>query len=150
MLALDLGQVRIGVALSDPLRVTGQALTTLLHRDLKSDLEAIRRLVQEHQVTEVVVGHPILLRGARGRAALAAERFVARLRDHLAVPVHLWDERWTTRAAERALGEMRLSRRRRGAAVDRVAAALILQAYLDHEGQARVEPAGGGEGDADE
>jgi putative Holliday junction resolvase len=150
VLALDLGQVRIGVALSDPLRVTGQALTTLLHRDLKADLEAIGRLVREHEVTEIVVGHPILLRGERGRAAMAAERFVARLKGHLELPVHLWDERWTTRAAERALGEMRLSRRRRGAVVDRVAAALILQGFLDHERHGRGTPHAALDGDADE
>ncbi len=150
MLGLDLGEVRIGVALSDPLRVAARALTTLAHRDVRSDIEAVRRLVQEHEVTEVVVGHPIRLRGERGRAAQAAERFVERLEHALGgLPVRLWDERLTTRAAERALLEMNLSRRRRGEAVDRVAAVLILQGFLDCHRQGRARS--GAEGtDADE
>lgn len=147
MLALDLGEVRIGVALSDPLRVTARALTTFVHRDLESDLETIRRLVSEHEVTEVVVGHPIRLGGERGAAAVKAERFVERLGRELGLPVRLWDERLTTRAAERALLEMNLSRRRRGATVDRVAAALILQGFLEYDRRQRGGP--GGSGDAD-
>jgi putative Holliday junction resolvase len=133
VLALDLGEVRIGVALSDPLRVTARALTTLVHRDLERDVDAVRGLVREHEVTEVVVGHPLHLGGERGRAARSAERFVERLERELEVPVRLWDERWSTRAAQRTLREMNIGRRRRGAAVDRMAAALILEAFLEFD-----------------
>lgn len=123
--------------MSDPLRVTARALTTLVHRDLDSDLGAIRRLVEENEVTEVVVGHPIRLGGQRGPEALSAERFVERLARSLEVPVRLWDERLTTRAAQRALLEMNVSRRGRAAAVDRVAAALILQGFLEFDRRRR-------------
>jgi putative Holliday junction resolvase len=137
VLALDLGEVRIGVALSDPLRVTARALTTLAHRDLQRDVDAIRGLVREHEVTEVVVGHPLHLGGERGRSARSAERFVERLGREIEVPVRLWDERWSTRAAQRTLLEMNVGRRRRGAAVDRMAAALILEAYLEFDRMSR-------------
>ncbi|MEE9219799.1 MAG: Holliday junction resolvase RuvX [Acidobacteriota bacterium] len=136
-MALDLGEVRIGVALSDPLRLTARALTTLKHRNPDSDLSYLHRLVEEHEVAEIVVGYPLRLSGERGRAALAAERFAQRLGERLQVPVKLWDERWTTREAERVLLEMNLSRRRRRQTIDGVTAALILQAFLDFERHAR-------------
>jgi putative Holliday junction resolvase len=134
------------VALSDPLRVTARALTTLERGGAGGDLEGIRALVAEYEVAEIVVGHPLRLGGERGRAAAAAERFVERLRQKVTVPVRLWDERLTTRAAERAMLEMNASRRQRGAAVDRVAAALILQGYLEFDRRRREGVAGGGGG----
>lgn len=125
------------MALSDPLRVTAGALTTLERGAAGGDLAVIRALVEKHEVAEIVVGHPLRLGGERGRAAEAAERFVERLRRGVGVPVHLWDERLTTRAAERAMLEMNASRKERGAAVDRVAASLILQGYLEFDRRRR-------------
>lgn len=138
------------MALSDPLRLTARALTTLRHRDWEADARAIRALVEQHEVTEVVVGHPIRLGGQRGRAALAAERAVERLRRALRVPVRLWDERWTTVAARRTLVEMNLSRRRRGAAVDKMAAALILEGFLEFDRRERGGAQSGGAHDGEE
>lgn len=138
------------MALSDPLRLTARALTTLRHRGWEADARAIRALVEQHEVTEVVVGHPIRLGGQRGRAALAAERAVERLRRALRVPVRLWDERWTTVAAQRTLVEMNLSRRRRGAAVDKMAAALILEGFLEFDRRERGGAQSGGAHDGEE
>lgn len=134
-MALDWGEVRIGVALSDPLHLTARALTTLTHRDAGRDLRAIRELVEGHGVQEIIVGHPVHMSGERGRAALAAERFAERLQAGLDVPVRLWDERLTSREAERTLVEMNVKRRRRAQAVDRLAAAVILQSFLEFEGR---------------
>ncbi len=142
VMALDWGEVRIGVALSDPLRLTSRALTTITHRDADSDLRAIRRLIEEHEVMEVVIGHPVHMDGGRGRVARAAEQFAERLKAKVEVPVRLWDERLTTQEAARTLIEMNVRRRERGRAIDRFAAALILQGFLEFERQQGTRVAG--------
>ncbi|MCZ6779488.1 MAG: Holliday junction resolvase RuvX [Acidobacteria bacterium] len=142
VMALDWGEVRIGVALSDPLRLTSRALTTLTHRDAEKDTEAIRRIIEEHDVVEVIVGHPVHTDGGRGRVARAAEQFAERLRANVEVPVLLWDERFTTQEAARTLIEMNVKRRQRDRAIDRFAAALILQGFLEFERQQSAGVAG--------
>jgi putative Holliday junction resolvase len=96
-----------------------------------ADLKAIAALVKEHAVTEMVVGHPILMSGQAGTAAHHAERFAEALRGFLGLPVHLQDERLTTVEAERTLAGAGVRGRARRAVVDESAAALILQAFLD-------------------
>jgi putative holliday junction resolvase len=130
VLGLDLGDVRIGVAISDPERRLAVPLGTI-HTGAPSDLKAVRGLVREHGVNLVVVGHPRLLSGEAGERARHAEAFAEALRSVLDVPVALQDERLSTVEAERALREAGASGRRRRAAVDRSAATVILQAYLD-------------------
>ena len=139
VLALDLGTVRLGLALSDPLGITAQPAGYLRRRGEASDPEAIRALVSEHDVGLVVVGHPLLLSGARGARAEDAERFAGRLRSRLPedVAVSLWDERLTTAEAERILVADRVRRRRRREVVDAMAAVLILQSWLDAHAGAR-------------
>jgi putative Holliday junction resolvase len=136
-LGLDLGQKTIGLALSDELGWTAQPLTTLRRAGLVADLRALCQLIQEHGVTELVLGHPLCLNGTAGPAARAAEEFAAALREATGLPVHLWDERLSTVAAERVLLEAGLSRRRRHQVIDRAAAAFILQGFLD--GRARPQ-----------
>ena len=141
-MAFDWGEARIGVALSDPLRLTSRALTTLTHRDAEKVMQAIRRLIEEHDVVEVVVGHPVHMDGGRGRVARAAEQFAERLKARVELPVHLWDERFTTQEAARTLIEMNVKRSQRGRAIDRFAAALILQGFLEFERQQSAGVAG--------
>ncbi len=131
IMGLDFGEKNIGVALSDPLGLTARGLMTLRRESIKKDLLALYALVEEHQVERVVLGFPRNMDGSRGPAALQAEAFARRLKGRLQVPVDLWDERLSTAAAERALLEGDVSRRRRGRVIDQVAAALILQNYLD-------------------
>lgn len=133
VLALDLGEVRIGLAVSDPLGVTAQPLGFLRRHGEASDALSIRALVEEHGAGRVVVGHPLLLSGDRGSRAEHAERFAERLRSRLPgdVAVVLWDERLTTAEAERILLSDGVRRRRRREVVDAMAAVLILQSWLD-------------------
>jgi putative Holliday junction resolvase len=131
VLALDIGEVRIGVAVSDPGRAVALPAGTIVVRGAPHDLKAVAALVREHGATEVVVGHPLSLSGQRGPAAHRAEGFAAGLRATLRVPVRLQDERLTTVEADRDLRSAGASGRAVKRAVDQAAAALILRAYLE-------------------
>jgi putative Holliday junction resolvase len=131
ILGLDVGDRRIGVALSDPLGLTAQPLTVIERRDAARDVDALSALVAQHQVSCIVVGLPLTLRGEQGIQADKVESFVQRLRSRVRLPVELIDERLTTVQGERALAEGGASRRQRKAAIDQVAAQLILQQFLD-------------------
>ena len=130
VLGLDLGDARIGVAISDDARRMAVPLGTV-RTGAPADVRAIAELVREHAVTLVVVGHPLLLSGRAGERAHHAERFAAALTGFLDVPVLLQDERLSTVEAERALRETGASSRDRRRAVARSAATVILQAWLD-------------------
>lgn len=134
ILALDLGERRIGVALSDPSGTLARPLTTIEHTSQASDLEAVAALVAEHQVELVLVGQPLTLRGEVGPQAQRTERFVRALTAALSVPVQTWDERYTTLAAEEIMRQAGRGRRRGYPGVDAVAAAIILQEFLDSTG----------------
>ena len=131
ILGLDVGEKRIGVALSDPLGLTAQRLTVLERSGGHADLDAVCALMTKHQATAVVVGLPLTLKGTRGPQAERAVSFAQALQRQSAVPVHLVDERLTTVQGERALLATDASRRRRKELIDQVAAQLILQQYLD-------------------
>lgn len=130
VLGLDLGDVRIGVAISDEQRRLAVPLGTV-RTGAPADLRAIASLVREHEVTLVVVGHPLLLSGETGTRARHAEAFAEALRGFLGIEVVLHDERLTTVEADRALREAGAGGRRRRKAVDRSAATILLQAHLD-------------------
>jgi putative Holliday junction resolvase len=134
VLALDLGERRIGVALSDPSGTLARPLTTLEHTTQAEDVAAIVALVAEHQVEMVLVGIPFTLRGEVGPQARRVERFTQALAAALPVPVQMWDERYTTLAAEEIMRQSGKGRRRGGPGVDAVAAAIILQEFLDSTG----------------
>jgi putative pre-16S rRNA nuclease len=129
-LGLDLGDARIGVAISDPERRLAVPLGTV-PTGAPQDLKTINKLVNENGVTVVVVGHPISMSGAHGPRARQAEEFAGALRSFLGIPVELHDERLSTVEADRALREAGAGGRDRRRAVDRSAAAIILQAWLD-------------------
>ena len=131
-LALDVGDKRIGLALSDPLKLTAAPFEVLERRKLEDDLNVLYAIARNQEVDEVVVGHPVSLDGERHAAAEKVEQFAAALRRRIEVPVVLWDERFSTAEAERALLEGNVSRAGRRQLRDSVAAALILQSYLDH------------------
>lgn len=130
VLALDLGDVRIGVAISDPERRLAVPLGTI-RTGAPEDLKAVSMLVRENDVSLVVVGHPLLLSGEPGARAHHAEEFAHALRQLLDVAVVLHDERLSTVEADRALKEAGARGRERRHAVDRSAATVILQSYLD-------------------
>ena len=130
-MALDLGSRRIGVALSDPLGIIGQPFGMIERSDVSTEGAALRLIVAEQEVEEVVVGLPFTLAGAEGPAARAVREWLGAIEGELAIPIHTWDERLTTAAAQRVLVSGGVRRARRKRVVDQMAAALILQSYLD-------------------
>jgi putative holliday junction resolvase len=130
VLGLDLGDARIGVAISDDARRMAVPLGTV-RTGAPADLRAIADLIREHGVRLVVVGHPLLLSGEAGDRAHHAERFAAAIGEALDVPVLLQDERLSTVEAGRALRESGASGRDSRRTIDRSAATVILQAWLD-------------------
>ncbi len=132
VLGLDVGARRIGLAISDPLGITAQGLDTLHRKNKKYDLAYLRRLIRENDIKEIVVGLPLRMSGAEGTQAEKIQAFAEDLRRHFKLPVHLWDERLTSAEANRLLRETDLSIEKRGQAVDRMAAILILQGWMDN------------------
>lgn len=130
-MGLDVGDRRIGVALSDPLGLTAQRLTLLERRSLAEDVKAVGELAARHGVELIVVGLPLTLRGVLGPQAKKVEAFILALQRQGQVPVQRIDERLTTVQGHRALREMGASRQRRGQMIDQVAAQLILQHFLE-------------------
>lgn len=135
-LGLDVGDVRIGIALSDETRTLASGLPTYARVGPRKDVKAIKALVREREAGEVVVGLPRNLAGEIGPQAEKVLAFVEDLRAALPVPIVTWDERFTTAMAQRAMIEGGLSRRARKESVDQVSAVLILQSYLDARPQA--------------
>jgi putative holliday junction resolvase len=133
IMALDVGEATIGVAISDPLRVTAQPVTTVRRKGWRTDLPELKRLIEEHEVSQVVVGLPLRLGGEHGSAAVEAEAFAAKLRAAVDLPVCTWDERLTSVQAERILVDADVSRRRRREVIHQMAAAIILQSWLDSQ-----------------
>ena len=130
VLAIDYGTKRIGVALSDELGWTAQPLETLNRRTLDWDIAHIASLVGTYEVRQVLLGFPLQLDGREGPAIQAMREFQARLEQGVPVPVILWDERLTTKAAEDLLIAADVSRKKRKGIVDRIAASILLQSYL--------------------
>jgi putative Holliday junction resolvase len=128
---LDVGSRRIGIAISDPLGITAQGLETLQRRNKRTDLAALERVIHQHNVKEIVVGLPLRMSGAEGTQSDKMQLFAEELRKRFKLPVHLWDERLTSAEANRLLRETDLSIEKRAKAVDRMAAVLILQGWME-------------------
>ena len=131
IMGLDIGEKRIGIAISDPLCYTAQGKTVMQRRDLEYDIQTIKDLVATEKVSALVAGLPKNMDGTIGEGAERVLAFVRALEAALSMAVILWDERWTTVEATRVLLEADLTRRKRRKVVDKVAAVLILQGYLD-------------------
>jgi putative Holliday junction resolvase len=132
ILAIDFGLRRIGLAVSDALGITAQGLPTLQRTAIRKDIEYIRAVAEEYSVKKIIVGNPIGHAGKVTSMSRLAEDFARKLRGRLTCPVDLWDERLTSVEATRMLKTAGLSINKRQQAVDRVAAVLLLQNYLDH------------------
>ena len=134
ILGLDVGSKTIGMAVSDPLGITAQGLETIRRSSKRQDFKRLADIIRDYEVSEIVVGYPLRLSGAQGTQSEKIERFADELGRFSGLPVHLWDERLTTKQAERLLRDAELSIQKRGRAIDRVAAVLILQSWLDARG----------------
>ena len=137
ILAIDFGLKRMGLALSDALGITAQGLPTLERTRLKEDLERIRKLVEEHAAEHVILGNPVSHAGSETAMSRLVAAFAEKLRRRLACPVELWDERLTSTEANRMLRASGLGIEKRRRAVDRVAATLLLESYLDYRANER-------------
>ena len=133
ILALDVGEKRIGLAVSDPLGITAQGLGVLSRKDREADLAHILEVARKYRVQEIVVGLPRHMDGRPGKQAPEILDLAQSLGEALGVPVIPWEERLTSVEAERVLLKADVSRRRRRQVVDMLAAVLILQSYLDHK-----------------
>jgi len=140
ILAIDWGARRLGLAVSDPTGLIARSLPTLEARSEEQAVAAILQTCRDEEVERIVVGLPLRLDGSHGEAAEAAERFAKRMESASQLPVELWDERLTSRLAERQAREVGERSRGKKGRVDARAAALLLQSYLD----ARGPRAGGG------
>jgi len=132
-LGLDIGDKRIGVALSDPGGILASPYTIINCRDETQDIEAIIEIVSQHQVERIVVGFPRSMDGSISKQARKVEAFTRRLSGCTNVPVELRDERLTTVSARRLMREASPKRTRKKSRYDAVAAAIILQGYLDEK-----------------
>ena len=139
ILALDHGTKRIGVALSDELGWTARPLETYERRTLDLDITHIVDLVKTHEVGKVLLGLPLRLNGEEGLAVQAVHQFLERLADALPVPVVTWDERLTTKDAEQLLIAADVGWKKRKGMVDRIAAAILLQSYLEAQSPSPVQ-----------
>jgi len=131
LLGIDVGSKTLGLALSDITRTIASGLVTLKRGKFSANVAQLVSLIEAHQVGGLVVGLPANLHGRDGPRAQSTRAFVRNLAQHIALPMLLWDERFSTAAAERVLIEADTSRRRRAAVIDKVAATLILQNALD-------------------
>jgi putative Holliday junction resolvase len=122
------------MAVSDPLGITAQGIRTLQRRNKRSDFEQLRGVIREYHVKEIVVGLPLRMSGAEGTQSEKMRIFAAELSKKFGLPVHLWDERLTSAEANRFLRQTELSIEKRGKAVDRMAAVLILQGWMEFRG----------------
>lgn len=132
LLGLDVGSKTIGMAVSDPLGITAQGLRTYRRQNKRLDFEALARVIKEYEVGEIIVGLPLRMSGAEGIQAEKMKLFAEELKRKCQLPVHLWDERLTSAEANRLLRETEMSIKRRGEVVDRMAAILILQSWMEH------------------
>jgi putative Holliday junction resolvase len=139
VLALDLGKRRIGLAISDELGITAQGLETLERTNIREDLARLEMLAKEKNVGLFLMGNPLHMSGREGRQAAHAREFGERLGAATGIAVEFWDERLTTVSAQRVLRESGISIEKRAKAVDRLAAVILLEGYLDSR-HAQDEP----------
>jgi putative Holliday junction resolvase len=131
VLGLDVGSKTIGMAVSDLLGITAQGLTTMRRQNKRLDFGQLQKVIDDYNVTEIVVGYPLRMSGAEGIQSDKMKLFADELHKKFKLPVHLCDERLTSAQANRVLRDSEMSIKRRGEVVDRLAAVLILQSWMD-------------------
>jgi putative Holliday junction resolvase len=142
ILGLDVGDRRVGVAVSDAIGLTAQPVMTLLRSNRRRDAQSLLRIIRKHRCTEIVVGNPLYMSGDLSPQAEKAQAFAQMLHEETGLAVHLWDERLTTTEAHRHLHAAGLSGAEHKRVVDQVAAVLILQSYLDAMALRKAEQEG--------
>lgn len=141
IMGLDVGTRTIGIAISDELGITAQGLKTLKRRSLDEDFEEIGAIIRQYEIKKVIVGLPRNMDGTLGRQAESVLRWIEILNSRIDLPVTTWDERLSTVGASRVLMEADLSRKKRKRVIDKLAAVLILQGYLDNNRKKNNETA---------
>ena len=131
IMALDVGSRTIGIACSDALLMTAQGIETIRRTSLENDFNRLRELISEYEVHELVVGMPKNMNGTKGERAEKTEEFVEKMKAVIDLPVTFWDERLSTVMAERQLIAADVSRKKRKGVIDKMAAVVILQGYLN-------------------
>lgn len=144
IMGLDFGSKTVGVAISDPLLITAQGITTIQRKGenkLRRTLAQIEALIEEYEVSEIVLGNPKHMNADEGERSQLSAEFKEMLERRTGLPVVLWDERLTTVAAEKTLIEANVRREHRKEFVDKIAAVLILQGYLDYKSDRKSDEA---------
>ena len=131
IMSLDVGSRTIGIACSDVLLMTAQGIETIRRTSLEKDFNRLQELITEYEVHELVVGMPKNMNGTKGERAEKTEEFVEKMKEVIDLPVTYWDERLSTVMAERQLIAADVSRKKRKSVIDKMAAVVILQGYLD-------------------
>ena len=131
IMSLDVGSRTIGIACSDALLMTAQGIETIRRTSLEKDFNRLQELIAEYEVHELVVGMPKTMNGTKGERAEKTEEFVEKMKEVIDLPVSYWDERLSTVMAERQLIAADVSRKKRKSVIDKMAAVVILQGYLD-------------------
>jgi putative Holliday junction resolvase len=135
IMGLDVGSKTIGVAVSDELGLTAQGIKIIRRKSMKDDLKEICSIISQFMIGKIVVGLPINMDGTLGKQAETVLEWIRWLKDRTSLPVETWDERLSTVEASRTLLEADLSRKKRKQVIDKLAAVLILQGYLDQAGR---------------
>lgn len=136
IMGLDVGSQTIGIAVSDPFYWTAQGVETIRHSTRKGDFIRLGQLAVQYEVERFVVGMPLNMNGSKGTRALLTEQFAEELKQEFpGIPVSFWDERLTTVMAQKELIAADVSRKKRKSIIDKMAAVVILQGYLDHRSQ---------------
>ena len=131
IMSLDVGSRTIGIACSDALLMTAQGIETIRRTSLEKDFNRLQELIAEYEVHELVVGMPKNMNCTKGERAEKTEEFVEKMKEVIDLPVTYWDERLSTVMAERQLIAADVSRKKRKSVIDKMAAVVILQGYLD-------------------
>ncbi|MFS1513811.1 Holliday junction resolvase RuvX [Chengkuizengella sp. SCS-71B] len=130
-MGLDFGDKTIGIAVSDELGWTAQGIEVIKRKSKKEDISRLRTIIKEYDIAEIVLGLPKNMDGSIGERGQLCIQYGETLKTVLELPIHMWDERLTTVSAERTLIEANMSRKKRKQVIDKMAAVLILQSYLD-------------------
>jgi len=142
ILGIDYGSRRIGVAFCDELGMTAQGAATLIRKNRKADLDAIAELVRHYNIERIVIGYPLRLDGSEGVQCEKVNRFCRRLEARFSIPVIRWDETLSTKEAEEIIHRTGIPPKKRDGSVDRVAASIILQGYLNALARGKNDRAG--------
>lgn len=132
ILGIDYGDKRIGLSVCDELGLTAQGLATIVRKDMERDIEAIAEYIREYNIEKIVIGYPVMLDGTEGIQCEKVNNFADIIGSKFSLSVIRWDESLSTKEAERILIEADMSRKKRKRVVDKLAAIIILQGYLDY------------------